>query len=85
MPICHPCGDSGINVFGSECIFCRGSKRGPSREDIARRLVGLAEEMDSVAVAMDFYGGFAEWAQYGREIAGAGRIARQWAEEILAA
>lgn len=41
--------------------------------------------MDSIAVAMDYYGGFAEWAQHGREMAGAGNIARQWAAEIESA
>jgi hypothetical protein len=77
--------DSGVNPIGSDSVFCRGSKKGPSREEIARRLVVLADEMDSIAVAMDYYGGFSAWAQHGLEIAGAGRIARQWAAEILAA
>lgn len=54
----------------------------PSRLEIAARLRRLADEMDAIAVAMDYYGGFAEWAQHGREIAGAGAVARQWAGEI---
>ena len=80
MPICIPCSDRRVNVFGLECPFCR---KGLSHREIARRLVELAEEMDSLATAMDYYGGFAEWAKHGREIAGAGNLARQWAEEIL--
>jgi hypothetical protein len=54
----------------------------PTHSDISARLRSLADEMDNIAVAMDYYGGFAEWAQHGREIAGAGAIARQWADEI---
>lgn len=52
--------------------------------EIASRLRKLADEMDEIAVAMDYYGGFADWSQHGREIAGAGKIARQWAGEIEA-
>lgn len=60
-------------------------ERPPTRTEIAARLRVLADEMDDIAAAMDYYGGFAEWAQHGREIAGAGNIARQWAAEIEAA
>lgn len=56
--------------------------RPPTQLEIAARLLSLANEMDEMAVMMDYYGGFAEWAQHGREIAGAGNIARQWAYEI---
>lgn len=56
----------------------------PSKDEIAARLRRLADEMDDIAVTMDYYGGFAEWSRHGREIAGAGEIARQWAEEIEA-
>jgi hypothetical protein len=49
---------------------------------IVERLRNLADDMDEVSVMMDYYGGFTEWAQHGREIAGAGAIARQWADEI---
>jgi hypothetical protein len=56
----------------------------PTKMDIAARLRKLADEMDDIAVAMDYYGGFLEWARHGREIAGAGTIARQWAGEIEA-
>lgn len=53
-----------------------------TKSEIATRLRKLAAEMDELAVAMDYYGGFADWAKHGREIAGAGSIARQWADEI---
>ncbi len=53
-----------------------------TKSEIATRLRKLAAEMDELAVAMDYYGGLAKWAQHGREIAGAGSIARQWADEI---
>jgi len=52
--------------------------------EIAEKLRRLANEMDEIAVIMDYYGGFAEWAQHGRELAGGGNIARQWADEIEA-
>lgn len=54
----------------------------PTKTEIAQRLRKLADEMDEIAVAMDYYGGLAGWSQHGREIAGSGKIARQWAEEI---
>lgn len=53
-----------------------------TKPEIAARLRRLADEMDDIAACMDYYGGFAEWAKHGREIAGAGSIARQWAAEI---
>lgn len=59
-----------------------GNEHPPTPADIAARLRTLAYEMDCIAVLMDYYGGFSEWAKHGREIAGAGTIARQWAEEI---
>jgi hypothetical protein len=52
--------------------------------EIAKRLRRLADDMEQVSAEMDYYGGFAEWAKHGREIAGAGAVARQWAEEIEA-
>lgn len=53
-----------------------------TRHEIAERLLLLADAMEDTAVAMDYYGELAEWARHGRELAGAGRIARQWAAEI---
>lgn len=52
----------------------------PTPAEIASRLRALAYEMDCIAVLMDYYGGLSYWAKYGREMAGAGAIARQWAE-----
>ena len=54
----------------------------PSNAEIAARLRALANATETVAAEMDYYGGFAEWARHGREIAGAGAIFRQWADEI---
>ena len=59
-----------------------GHERPPTPAEIAARLRTLAYEMDCISVLMDYCGGFSEWAKHGREIAGAGAIARQWAEEI---
>lgn len=53
-----------------------------AKHDIAYRLRRLADDMDAIAVLMDYYGGFAEWSRHGTEMAGAGNIARQWALEI---
>ena len=64
----------------------------PTKTVIAARLRMMADDMDYLAACMDYlaacmdyYGGFAEWSKHGREMAGAGAIARQWAEEIEAA
>lgn len=54
----------------------------PTAETIAMKLRVLANAMDEVAAEIDYYGGFAEWAKHGREMAGAGNIVRQWANEI---
>jgi hypothetical protein len=57
----------------------------PTRAEIADRLLKLADEMQDVGAAMDYFGGFdAEMAEHGRELVGAGAIARQWAEHIKA-
>ena len=53
-----------------------------TQAEIAERLRKLAVEMEYIAVAMGCYGGSVEWSRHGREIAGAGEIARQWADEI---
>lgn len=72
-------------AVGSTAGLEAGGERPPTKLEIAARLRVLADEMDDIAAAMDYYGGFAGWAQHGREIAGAGNIARQWAAEIEAA
>lgn len=63
-------------------MLVAGDPKPSTQAEIAAALRRLAAGMDDVAVAMDYYGGFAEWAKHGREIAGAGAIARQWAAEI---
>lgn len=57
-------------------------ERPPTQIEIAARLRRLADDMDAIAVILDYYGGFAAWSEHGREIAGAGGIARQWAAQI---
>lgn len=52
--------------------------------EIAQRLRYLADDMTEVATLMDYYGGFAEWARHGVELAGAAHIARGWANAIEA-
>lgn len=54
----------------------------PTKKQIAKRLRTLANRMTDVATDMDYYGGFAEWALHGKELANAANIARQWADEI---
>lgn len=61
-----------------------GPHKHPTKRQIAAKLRKLADEMDGVAVEMDYYGGFAGWSRHGREIAKAGAIARTWADEIEA-
>lgn len=70
------------NLIGHGAALNAGDTAPPTRLEIAARLRRLADEMDAIAGAMDYYGGFAEWARHGREIAGAGAIARGWAVEI---
>ena len=59
-----------------------GNDLPPTPEEIAAMLRVLAYEMDCISVLMDYYGGLSEWAKHGREISGAGAIARQWSAEI---
>ena len=54
----------------------------PQKLEIAARLVRMAAEMESIGVAMDYYGGLAEWARHGKELAGAANICREWAFEL---
>lgn len=72
-------------AVGSTAGLEAGGERPPTPLEIAEWLCALADEMDGISVVMDYYGGFSEWAKHGREIAGAGAIARQWASEIEAA
>lgn len=54
-----------------------------TREEIAERLLKLSYDMQDIAVAMDYYGGFASWAEHGVELMGAASVAKQWGREIL--
>ena len=63
-------------------MILAGNEHPPTPAEIAVRLRALAYEMDCISVLMDYYGGLSGWAKHGREIAGAGAIARQWASEI---
>ena len=57
----------------------------PQRKaDIAFRLQKLAVEIEDIATAMDYYGGFASWAKHSREMIGAAGLCREWSSEILA-
>jgi hypothetical protein len=55
----------------------------PTKLEIVRRLQKLADEMIYLSVDIHHYGGAAEWAQHGKELLGAGQLARDWAFEIL--
>lgn len=55
------------------------------RLEIAQRLRSLADDMTEVATLMNYYGGLAEWARHGVELACASHIARGWADAIEAA
>jgi hypothetical protein len=56
--------------------------RDVTRSEIATRLRALADDMEGIAVDMDYFGGFAEWARHSKEMLGAAWIARQWADSI---
>jgi hypothetical protein len=69
-------------VLSTDGLEVVGYRPPPTKTVIAARLRMLADDMEYLAACMDYYGGFAEWSKHGREIAGAGAIARQWAAEI---
>lgn len=49
---------------------------------IAKQLRHLSKAMGTLGVAMDYYGGFSEIGQHGRELVNAGRIVKGWATSI---
>ena len=52
-------------------------------DDIVNRLRELSEQMIQLGTEMDYFGGFnAEIAEKGKELAGAGMIAKTWADDI---
>lgn len=53
-----------------------------TKDQIAEELLALSYKMQDIAVAMDYYGGFAEWARHSEELMGAASIAKQWGREI---
>ena len=54
-----------------------------TKADMAKRLRKLSDEMLNVAAELDYFGGFAEFAKHGKELAGAGSIVQEWATEML--
>lgn len=54
----------------------------PTKAEIAERLHQLSKTMLDIATDMDYYGGLAEWAQHGKELAGASGIVMGWAKAI---
>lgn len=63
-------------------IACRCQPANPPpRFEIIAAIRKVAEHMETVGAAMDYYGGFdAEVAAHGREMIGAAQIARTWAD-----
>lgn len=54
----------------------------PTPADIAARVHALADNMWSIAVDMEYYGGLSVWARHARELLELGYLARSWAIEI---
>ncbi len=52
------------------------------REFAVRRLRNLSAQMQDTGAFLDFYGGFGEIGQHGREMIGASEIAAGWADGI---
>lgn len=52
-------------------------------KQLAKKLAKLSEKMIELGTAMDYYGGMnAEMAKHGKEMVGAGLIAKEWSEKI---
>lgn len=74
----------------AQCKSCGGDckKSGCERSDrdhplmIAARISAVARTMMEIGIDMEYYGGFSHWAQRGKEMFGAGLMAREWAQEI---
>lgn len=54
-----------------------------TKDQIAEELLALSYKMQDIAVAMDYYGGFAEWARHSEELMGAASVVKSWGWEIL--
>ena len=56
-----------------------------TKAKISAALQKLADDMQEIAVAMDYYGGLnAEFQQHSKELLGASYMAREWAYEVIA-
>lgn len=63
----------------------KNSLKTPTRrwhQRIVRRLKRLSNEMLQVGEDMDYYGGFGEIGQHGREMISASQLALDWARNI---
>ena len=52
------------------------------REFAVRRLRNLSAQMQDTGAFLDFYGGFGEIGEHGRELTGASKIAAGWADGL---
>jgi hypothetical protein len=82
MDHCRECPFPSWTRCESAVGACPYSHQPPTKIEIAEKLRALAAQMDEVAALMDYYGGLAEWGKHGIELAMAGVLARQWADEI---
>ena len=53
-----------------------------SKKSLVNKIRKLADQMEKVAVEMEYYGGFGEIAEHGKELLNASKIARTWAAGI---
>lgn len=56
----------------------------PTKDEIAGRLRAMADDLDALALSMEYYGGCAPWARHAKEMMGAAVLCRDWAREIAA-
>lgn len=55
-----------------------------TKAQISAALQKLADDMQTIAVAMDYYGGFnTEFQQHSKDLLGAAYMARDWADEVI--
>lgn len=69
---------------GERCSVSSGSAARGTPAGIAKRLRWLSHRMQSVGAEMEYYGGFGEIGDHGREMQGAASIALGWAKGIEA-
>lgn len=75
--------EGGVNMK-TESGQCRRRATGIARKRkaLAKRIRRVAAQMQRLGAHMNYYGGFSEIGQHGREMLGAANIARGWAEGI---